>query len=331
MEQGATVPLPAFLSGAGNLNLNQRKLLVDQAILLLEQNYVHLPLKAAMHAVNPLQRLRVMRARMERQTPQTMEAEWLFHRQMSSIFHSVRDLHTNYLLPAPFAGKVAFLPFSIEKCFEGDDEHYIVTRVVVGFSAPQFGPGVEVTHWNGTPIARAVALNGAQFAGSNEAANLARGLESLTLRPLVIQSPPDEDWVTVTYVGLDGSERELREQWKVTDNLPPMTDLDAVNTTAASMGLDLDSDEKARAKKLLFLPEVIDLEQRPELGRARRTGGSARRGPTHDHARCVPGTRGRHGARNVRAPAHLHLQRGTTRWRSGTSSPGWPRLCRRTG
>jgi hypothetical protein len=27
------------------------------------------------------------------------------------------------------------------------------------------------------------------------------------------------------------------------------------------MGLDLDSDEKARAKKLLFLPEVIDLEQ----------------------------------------------------------------------
>jgi len=77
----------------------QRKLLVDQALLILEQNYVHLPLKAAMHAVNPLQRLRVMRARMERQTAETMEAEWIFHRQMSSIFHSVRDLHTNYLLP----------------------------------------------------------------------------------------------------------------------------------------------------------------------------------------------------------------------------------------
>lgn len=260
-EQGATIPLPTFLSSAGSLNLNQRKVLVDQAILLLEQNYVHLPLKAAMHAVNPVQRLRVMRSRMERQTPQTMEAEWLFHRQMSSIFHSVHDLHTNYLLPAPFAGKVAFLPFNIEKCFEGNDELYLVTRVVVGFSAPQFRPGVEVTHWNGTPIARAVALNGAQFAGSNEAANLARGLESLTLRPLIIQSPPDEDWVTLTYVGLDGSEQELREQWKVTDNLPPMTDLDAVNTTAASMGLDLDSDEKGRAKKLLFVPEVIDLEQ----------------------------------------------------------------------
>jgi peptidase S41-like protein len=118
-----------------------------------------------------------------------------------------------------------------------------------------------VTHWNGTPIARAVALNGAQFAGSNDAANLARGLESLTLRPLVIQSPPDEDWVNLSYVGLDGSAQELREQWKVTTNLPPMTDLDAISETSASMGLDLDSDEKARAKKVLYVRDVVELER----------------------------------------------------------------------
>jgi hypothetical protein len=259
-EQAAAIPLPQFLAAAGTLTLGQRKLLVDQALLLLEQNYVHLPLKVAMHAVNPLQRLRVMRARMERQTADTMEAEWIFHRQMSSIFHSVRDLHTNYLLPAPFAGKIAFLPFMIEKCTDTDGEHYLITRVVTGYSAPQFGPGAEVTHWNGTPIARAVALNGAQFAGSNEAANLARGLESLTLRPLVIQSPPDEDWVTLSYLGLDGSAQELREQWKVTANLPPMSDLDALTPASAAMGLDLDSDEKARAKKALYVREVVSLE-----------------------------------------------------------------------
>ena len=260
-EEAAVVPLPQFLGSAGSLTLGQRKLLVDQALLLLEQNYVHLPLKAAMHAVNPLQRLRVMRARMERQTAETMEAEWIFHRQMSSIFHSVRDLHTNYLLPAPFAGKIAFLPFMIEKCHDGTGDHYLITRTVTGYTAPQFGAGAEVTHWNGTPIARAVALNGAQFAGSNDAANLARGLESLTLRPLVIQSPPDEDWVTLSYLGLDGSTQELREQWNVTTNLPPMTDLDALTPASAAMGLDLDSDEKARAKKALYVREVVDLEQ----------------------------------------------------------------------
>ncbi|TDD17795.1 peptidase S41 [Kribbella turkmenica] len=261
VEGAAAVPLPQFLASAGTLTIGQRKLLVDQALLLLDQNYVHLPLKAAMHAVNPLQRLRVMRSRMERQTAETMEPEWMFHRQMSSIFHSVRDLHTNYLLPAPFAGKIAYLPFMIEKCYdEGGREHYLVTRTVTGYSAPQFGPGAEVTHWNGTPIARAVALNGAQFAGSNDAANLARGLESLTLRPLVIQSPPDEDWVNLTYVGLDGSTQELREQWKVTANLPPMTDLDSISETSAAMGLDLDSDEKARAKKALYVRDVVELE-----------------------------------------------------------------------
>ncbi|WP_112236504.1 S41 family peptidase [Kribbella monticola] len=260
-EQAATVPLPQFLASAGTLTLDQRKLLVDQALVLLEQNYVHLPEKVAMHAVNPLQRLRVMRARMERRTAESMEAEWMFHREMSSIFHSVRDLHTNYLLPAPFAGKIAYLPFMIEKCYDTTGEHYLITTIVTGYSAPQFGPGVEVTHWNGTPIARAVALNGAQFAGSNDAANLARGLESLTLRPLVIQAPPDEDWVTLSYVGLDGSAQELREQWKVTTNLPPMTNLDAVTPASASMGLDLDSDEKARAKKALYVREVVDLEQ----------------------------------------------------------------------
>ncbi|MEU4291026.1 S41 family peptidase [Kribbella sp. NPDC026596] len=261
-EQAALVPLPDFLESAGTLTLDQRKLLVDQALLLLSENYVHLPLKVAMHAVNPLQRLRVMRARMERQTTATMEAEWIFHRAMSSIFHSVRDLHTNYLLPVPFAGKIAFLPFMIEKCTdEAGADHYLITRTVTGYSAPQFGPGAEVTHWNGTPIARAVALNGAVFAGSNDAANLARGLESLTLRPLVIQAPPDEAWVTLSYLGLDGSDQELREQWKVTTNLPPMTDLDAISEASALMGLDLDSDEKARAKKALYVRDVVDLER----------------------------------------------------------------------
>lgn len=256
------MPLADFLNSAGTLTLDQRKLLVDQALLLLSENYVHLPLKVAMHAVNPLQRLRVLRARMERQTDDTMQEEWMFHREMSSIFHSVRDLHTNYLLPVPFAGKIAFLPFMIEKCYDPDGiEHYLITRTVTGYQAPQFGPGAEVTHWNGTPIARAVALNGAVFAGSNEAANLARGLESLTLRPLVIQSPPDEDWVTLTYIGLDGSNQELREQWKVATNLPPMTDLDAVTEASALMGLDLDSDEKSRAKKALYVRDVVELER----------------------------------------------------------------------
>ena len=267
-EQGATVPLPTFLAGAGTLNLNQRKLLVDQALLLLEQNYVHLPLKAAMHAVNPLQRLRVMRARMERQTAADDGGRVAV--PPADVEHLPLGPRPAHELPAAGAVRGQDRLPAVHRSRSASRAATSTTSSpasVAGFSAPQFGPGVEVTHWNGTPIARAVALNGAQFAGSNEAANLARGLDSLTLRPLVIQSPPDEDWVTVTYLGLDGSEQELREQWKVTDNLPPMTDLDAISTAAPSMGLDLDSDEKARAKKLLFTPRGRRPGTRPELGR----------------------------------------------------------------
>ncbi len=256
----AATSLSAFLGGAGMLTLDDRKLIVEQAQVMLEQTYVHRPLKESMHAVNPVQRLRLIRARLERQTPTSMEPEWRFHRELSSVFHSVRDLHTNYLLPAPFAGHVAFLPFQIEKAHDGGADHYLVTRTVVGFTADGFGAGAEVTHWNGTPIARAVEINGALFAGSNRAANLARGLESLTLRPLVMQLPPDEDWVTVSYVGTDGNDHELRVEWQVATNLPPMTDLDALTSTAANLGLDLEGDERSRAKKLLFVPDVVGLE-----------------------------------------------------------------------
>ena len=257
----ASTGLSTFLETAGTLKLDQRKLIVDQALVLIEQNYVHLPLKQAMHAVNPLQRLRVLRARLERQTPETMQPEYLFHAEVLNVFLSVRDLHTNYLLPAPFAGKIAYLPFMVEKCHEGGADSYLVTRTVTGFTGPSFGAGAEVTHWNGTPIARAVEVNGAKFAGSNAAANLARGLESLTLRPLVMQLPPDEDWVSVTYVGLDGEEHELRVEWQVTTNLPTMTDVDAVSTASVAQGLDLDSDEKSRAKKMLFVPAVVEMEE----------------------------------------------------------------------
>ena len=187
---------------------------------------MHLPLKVAMHAVNPVQRLRLLRARLERQTAETMDPEWIFHAQMSSIFHSVRDLHTNYLLPAPFAGKIAYLPFQVEALHRrrrrAVPDHPDRRRAT---SAPPFGAGCEITHWNGMPIARAVAVNGDRFAGSNTAAHLARGLDSLTIRSLRIQPAagrgvgdrqlPRSSTASARSCGSRG--------WWPT-NLPPMTD-----------------------------------------------------------------------------------------------------------
>ena len=251
--------LAEFLTTAGALTPAERKLLVEQALVLLEQNYVHLPLKMAMHACNPVQRLRLLRLRLERQDSGPLDSERTFHTEMSEIFHSVRDLHTNYLLPDPFAGKIAYLPFQVEEYFDDDGggAHYVVSRVVQGFSAEGFGRGAEVTHWSGIPIARAIERNGARFAGSNAAARFARGLGTLTIRPLAMHLPPDEEWVTVGYVGADGVGRELRQKWLVVENLPPFVgDLTEVSTAATAQGLDLDADEASRARLLLFAPAV---------------------------------------------------------------------------
>lgn len=259
--------LSQFLTGAGTLSLGDRRRLVDQALVLLEQNYVHLTLKSAMHAVNPLQRLRLLRRRLDRQLNVGDVPEWRFHQELSSIFHSVRDLHTNYSLPAPFNGKIAFLPFLVEEYRDGTGPHYIVSRLVQGFAAPGFARGAELTSWNGMTVDRAVEVNADRFAGSNDAARHARGVESLTVRSLRSHLPPVEQWVVIGYRGADGVERELRQDWLVVDNLPPFADLNALSPAATTMGVDVEADEVGRAKTLLYAPEVAGHEMSGEAGR----------------------------------------------------------------
>jgi hypothetical protein len=264
--QGAL--LSDFLAGVGDgaLTLADRIVLVDQALLMIEQCYVHLVLKRAMHAVDPVQRLRLLRDRLGTLTEATRGPEVEFHRELGEIFASVRDLHTNYLLPAPFRGRTAFLPFLVERYFDpaadGGAEHYIVTKVAASLAHPTFVPEVEVLHWNGTPIRRAVEANARQQAGSNPAASFARGLDALTIRPLVRSLPPDDDWVVVTYRGRDGVVREIRLDWQVATAGPAGdgTGLDAATASVgarAAEGLDIEVLAVSEAKKMLFAPRAV--------------------------------------------------------------------------
>src|SRR5215510_13639793 len=78
--------------------------------------------------------------------------------EMTDIFISVRDLHTNYLLPVPYRSRTAFLPFQVESYMEDGQRRYIVSKLVPGFTHPTFAPGVALLRWSGTPIDRAVEL-----------------------------------------------------------------------------------------------------------------------------------------------------------------------------
>ena len=58
---GATTTLEQFLASTGTLTAAQRGKIVDQAEVMLEALYVHLPLKRSMHATDPVQRLKLLR------------------------------------------------------------------------------------------------------------------------------------------------------------------------------------------------------------------------------------------------------------------------------
>lgn len=259
-----SVTLEQYLQNPGTLSLADRQVLVEQALVLIEQNYVHLPPKIALYAVNPVQALRLMQIRLDRQTDETMEPEVVFHAELSAIFHSVRDLHTNYLLPAPFKGQIAYLPIQIEEYYDDDGQRrYVVSHIAQGFTADALEKGVEVTHWNGVPIDRAVDVIAARYAGSNDAARHTRGLQSLTIRALVIQLPPDELWVTMSFLTESGEARELRMEWLVVENLPSFADEGAGPPAEGppadvTMALDIDGYETSRAKAMLFAPECLD-------------------------------------------------------------------------
>lgn len=245
--------LNKFLATVVALTPEERALIVEQAIVLLEGCYAHLPLKRAMHAVDPLQRLRLLRHRLAQ-----FATESSFHAEMTDIFTSLRDLHTNYLLPAPFNGVAAALPFGVEAYWENDVRKYIVGHVMAGFTHPTFREGVEVRYWNGIPIERAVEIAAARHAGSNPEARHSRGVAGLTARPLNISPPPDEEWVIVGYRTADGLDHELRVNWIVT-GLPQENSVDASAPTlsATALGLDLETDAVRQINKLLFAPEVV--------------------------------------------------------------------------
>ncbi len=240
------------------LGTEERRLVVDQALALIEQIYVHLPLKRAMHAVDPIQRLKLLRYHAANLS------ESGFHAEMVSIFNGLRDLHTNYILPAPFRNSTAYLPFRIEEYFEGDQRRCVVTEVSPGWADRYFKPGVIVTHWNGTPIQRAVEINADREAGSNLEARHARGLGAMTIRWLAMSLPPDEAWVTVTYQG-DDKARDRRFEWQVFDSSGDDDPLAVSGEVALMLGLDAKAEMERQTRKLLFAPEAVEIAKQVKL------------------------------------------------------------------
>jgi hypothetical protein len=139
------VSLPAFLGGheVGTLSIENRRLIVQRALLLLEQNYA----------------LRRSRSRGAGSTRCT--------------------------LPRPFAA-AAFLPLLLKEFTEDGRRRYLVGKhrpEDAELPHPTFRFGVEVTQWNGVPIARAIERFAERIPGANPDARHARAVDRFSSVP----------------------------------------------------------------------------------------------------------------------------------------------------
>jgi hypothetical protein len=245
-----------FAAGAAvaPLTIRQREILIDQAILMLEELYAHLPLKRALHATDPIQRLRLLRLHHEALD------EREFQSAMIDIFVGLRDLHTNYILPSAYHPKYAFLPFRVEEYYENRQRKYLVSAVSPVNTDANLTQGIEITHWSGVPIDLAVARNAGREAGSNAEARRARGLEALTLRWLGMSLPPDEDWVVLTYS--NGKESRIPWQAVEPDNLDVPSGATGVASLEhkAAIGLDVKTELLRRVRKTLFNAAALKVD-----------------------------------------------------------------------
>lgn len=212
------------------ISSDQMEFVAQQIMLLLEDYYVHLPLKLSSLGINPVQEIRLLIDEVK-----FLPSDMDFYTRVFGTFKRLRDRHTRIRLPSPWRDMVAFLPFTVESYFDTrGGRHLIISKVMGDLGDPQFTTGIEITHWNGTPISRHVEALSWETEGANPFARIAIALRSLTVRPLGYMEQPIEDWVTLTYRTIKDSYRSIVIPWRI--YFPEINNSLAgnANTTASS-------------------------------------------------------------------------------------------------
>jgi hypothetical protein len=194
-----------------------RNAIVTVATELLQDFYVHLEMKRAGTALDPLKNLESVSA-----IARLMPTDREFHDRILDVFATLHDRHTLYSVPPPYRDRIAVLPFRVQRIGGGSIARYLVTAVtrdeldgVASEGAEPFARGVEVLTWNGRPLETVVQENASLMGGTHPDAKTAWGVAHLTDRPLTYTKLPEDDTVRLTYRRGDG-EGAITLPWRVT-------------------------------------------------------------------------------------------------------------------
>lgn len=254
------VPLKTFLedlrASESDQEPSNRKELMRTVVEIVSGVYAHLPLKKAMYAINPVQRLLLLKSRASEEDGPGQVTDADLQAELCAIVTALADPHTHYRQPTQKReGRVAALPFMVEQYGPPSRRKHVVSHVWKplldgeAVESGDFQEGVEILEWNGYPIETALERHAAHAHGGRPDARRARALDTLTLRSLE-EGDPEESRVLVRFRNNEtGSEGEKRFDWSVIDtraagDLLAVPDrFRAVNPTAEAV---------RRAKKQLF-------------------------------------------------------------------------------
>lgn len=245
---------PGALAPAISYPVADRHRIIAQLRLALSEFYVHLERKKAIYGYDPIRALDLLAP-----TVETI-SDGEFHQSVVQLIARTRDRHLVFTGKAPY-GLSAVVPFNIERCWQGDQVQYVVSKIADGASVMHLKAGAIATHWNGIPIERYVRLNANLFDGGNEAASMARSLAFLTVRPLGRFGPPAEEWVDLRF-SIEGTDYEERFRWEGLDaTQAPVTPAFGRNLTG--FGGDIELLHLQHARRVQFARSSFDAA-RPE-------------------------------------------------------------------
>ena len=252
----------------------ERKAIIEQAELLINHLYPHLPFKRDIYSFIPKTDLFA-----KPRTAVRIPSEIAFQKEMLDAFSVVRDAHTTYGLPTPFNGALAFLPFQVETVVGQDGvRRFLVASVMnsepaplehtakwaPGFGHPSFGPGAILVRWAGHRIDDHINRVAATVPGGNEAAWYRRGAVACTTRVLTYSPLPFPDELPTAEIvyrpptpGVGGGpEHVIRIPWGVA-RFPVQPELPRKSFSMSYVNAELN-----RATARLHCRELMNEERR---------------------------------------------------------------------
>lgn len=198
-------------------SLEQKKLVLEQARLILEQIYVHQAIKTKDYGdvANPTPALNKIESQIANLSTEN------FHRQLSDIFYRLRDLHTLYFLPKPFACYQSFLPFELEEVTATNGKKVIAVSdvgddpdVLKNMPKPfNIKVGDVITKIDGLNIEEAIKNRLPRSLGANPSASRRNAIKDLKFIQHNLEFLPKKDSAQLEFVNAQGKNYKTEIPW----------------------------------------------------------------------------------------------------------------------